>query len=547
MTKRTPPETDSAAELFSSRVSMLQAALPEFLRSQRWFAAKAQTISRVTVADLIALGSGCQADGYWLLLAEVLLSDQTRQQYTIPLVVEPQRDSDNSTVLLHCLPADSETPAFQVADATGRPAFWRCFLQHSHRSDIQGSQQSGQLRIVSADVNSPLAAGLLEDLSVDFCESSQSNTTVFLGGHSCLKLFRRPSPELNPDVETGLFLTTRTDFRNSPSVVGHIELVRQDGLVLCLAMITELVPALSDAWTFTRSQIDSFWERLFISQKLLEASPDTVEWTISACAEALPADARLLGEFPEAAALLGRRTAELHIALASDSLSAAFCSEPESISSVQEHLRALRGEVATTTALLKTAKPADSETADLAEQVTVAASATLDTLESAAQSLAGRQIRVHGDYHLGQILRTDDDFIIIDFEGEPDRGAGERRGKHSVMKDLAGLVRSLHYAACAGAADLIPCLDDREIPGNVSHWQEFWFSCAARSFLNGYLQTAAGQDFLPASADRAQQLLDLYLLEKVLYELRYELNNRPDWVAIPLAGLKAVLHLQETQ
>ncbi|MFP6762715.1 MAG: hypothetical protein VB858_03830 [Planctomycetaceae bacterium] len=529
MTKQMPPEPDSAAQLFSSQVSILQAALPGFLTDQRWFAGKTQTIACVTVADAIALGTGCRADEYWLLLAEVLLSDQTRQQYSIPLVIERQQDSDNSAVLLHFRPTGSTATTCYVADATGRPDFWRCFVRYACIADSLRSHQNRQLKYVPTGRGTAWADGPLDDLSVELCESSQSNTTVFLGGHACLKLFRRPSVEINPDVEIGVFLTTRTHFTNSPAVTGQIQLVPQDGPAVCLAMISELVPALSDAWNFTRSQVDSFWQQLFISQKLLEASPDPVEWTIAACGGPLPADAQLLGDFPEAVALLGRRTAELHIALDSDSLSEAFCPEQESLTSVQEHLLRIRGEVATTVALLQSATLADPTAADLATRISAVASSRLDDLESAVESLTGRLMRVHGDYHLGQILRTDGDFMIIDFEGEPDRTPAERRRKCSVMKDVAGLIRSLHYAACAGAADLIPCLDDREIPGNVMHWQNFWFHCAAHSFLKGYLETADGHGFLPASMDQTQQLLELHLLEKVLYELRYELNNRPDW------------------
>ena len=548
MTTRIPRDNGSFIELFSSQIPLLQTALPGFLVQQRWFAAKAQTISHVTVTEAISLGSGCQSDDYWLILAEVLLSDRTSQQYSIPLVVEPQQNSSDSTVVLHLLPADAppadgDTRTLEVADATSRPAFWQCFVERSLSTEIQ----NGQLTFVPADHSSGSAAVLSGDLSVEFCNSSQSNTTVFLDTQSCLKLFRRPASNLNPDVETGLFLTTRTHYRHSPPVIGHIELIRGNGSTLCLAMITEFVPASGDAWAYTVSQIDGFWEQMFNNQTLLESSPVTVEWTIAASDEELSDHAHLLGDFPAAATLLGQRTAELHIALASDSASNEFCPEPESIESVREHLRTLRSEVATTTALLESAPLADSITTGLVERIAGAAGTRLDTLEAAAEALAGPQIRVHGDYHLGQVLRTVDDFMIIDFEGEPDRSPEARRRKSSVMKDLAGLIRSFHYASCAGAVDLIPCLDDRNIPGNVSLWQNFWFSCAARCFLNGYLKTAAGQEFLPESRYQAQQLLDLHLLEKVLYELRYELNNRPDWVAIPLTGLTAMLNLQGTE
>ncbi|MGZ0172259.1 MAG: maltose alpha-D-glucosyltransferase, partial [Planctomycetales bacterium] len=141
------------------------------------------------------------------------------------------------------------------------------------------------------------------------------------------------------------------------------------------------------------------------------------------------------------------------------------------------------------------------------------------------------------------VLRTKSDFIILDFEGEPNRPFDERRQKRCAMKDVAGMIRSLHYASCTTAVGMLPSPDPAIT--NEKHWQRFWYECAAAAFSLAYKDTAEGQPFLPADWEAFEKLLDLFLIEKVLYELRYEINNRPDWVRIPLAGLNAVLGLKD--
>jgi trehalose synthase-fused probable maltokinase len=535
---------DSAADLFSADVTHLESALPGFLRKQRWFAGKTLEVTSATVADAVPCGRQENAKhNFRLLIADVLFSDESRQQYAIPVAVESLVEADASqTILCFVEYGRNESPAALV-EASSQPAFWRQLLKQATGLDADTPLEESRVRFVPTEFAPDWTIDDLNKLSIELREAEQSNTSVVLGSGHFLKLFRRPSPEINPDVEIGVFLTRSSRFDSSPAVAGHVEYLPPDGPPECLALISELVPATSDAWSFTHSCVDEFWQQLFVSQKMLEESPSGVDWSIASCGEPLPDDGELLGEFVAEAALLGRRTAELHIALASDHETAAFRPEPASEESVREHLTTIRREVQSTAVLLESAELHDPIAPELPNQIRETALARLDEFEAVAADIAYRQIRVHGDYHLGQVLRTAADFVIIDFEGEPDRPISERREKRSAMKDVAGLVRSLHYAACAGAANLIPALDDRSIPENVTAWQNFWFGCAARSFLSGYFEAASGDVFLPESPAQTQQLLDLYVLEKVLYELRYELNNRPDWVAIPLAGLKAVLGL----
>ena len=533
-----PARVDSATDLFLAETSPLLTALPEFLADQRWFAGKTKSISQIRMDEALPVAT-TTAGEFWLAMIEVRFDDQIGQRYAVPLSIKSSVENAPSRILTF-VEADGSDPQ-AVFEASSDSEFWAEFLRSALSNVDSGSDARPALRFLKTD--SDLTWSATSHITVEFPETEQSNTSVILDGRYFLKMFRRPSAETNPDVEVASFLTVDAGFTHSPCVTGHVDFLPASGPPECLALISGLVPAESDAWTFTLEQNDGFWQRLFLSQKMLEVTPPTVDWSIASCGSPLPDDAELIGDFLDDAKLLGRRTAELHIALSSDPDCDAFRPEPATVESIQCLLATIRVEVESTRSMLELADLADPVSPDLPGRIQAAALAQLTEFEAAASDIACRQIRVHGDYHLGQILRTEDDFVIIDFEGEPDRLIVERREKRSALKDVAGLVRSLHYAACTGAAKLTPALDDRSIPDNVTAWQNFWFGCSARVFLEGYLETATGQVFLPDSPAQTQQLLDLYLLEKVLYELRYELNNRPDWVAIPLAGLKAVLNL----
>lgn len=541
MSENATARVASRADLFSGDAAFLESALAKFLEGQRWFAGKSAGIADVSVADVVALGAVNGAE-FFLLFANVVLNDRSIQHYAIPISTVADNERDSTKTILTFLVTGSGQSRQAVIEASGEPSFWRRLLASAVQTN--GTEKNLPIRFVPADSMPMCEKDRLSELPVEIHEAEQSNSSILLGGEYFLKMFRRPTSDINPDVEIGSFLTANDRFQNAPAVAGHVEYRPAGGHPECLGVISALVSATGDAWSFTLARIDEFWQRLFLSQKLLEEMPLAVESSVTSCGEVLPDEAELIGEFLHDAALLGRRTAELHIALASDSQSIEFCPEPATVESVRKHLAAIRREAEATAALLESAGISRDVSPELARQIHGRSLAKLDEFEAAAAEIRCCRIRVHGDYHLGQILRTTDDFVIIDFEGEPDRPISERREKRSAMKDVAGLVRSLHYAACAGAAKLIPALDDGRIPDSVTAWQNFWFGCSARSFLKGYFESASGQVFLPEITRHRQQLLDLYLLEKSLYELRYELNNRPDWVAIPLAGLRSVLGLQ---
>ncbi|HXH05231.1 MAG TPA: phosphotransferase, partial [Vicinamibacterales bacterium] len=252
-----------------------------------------------------------------------------------------------------------------------------------------------------------------------------------------------------------------------------------------------------------------------------------------------PAVRDALGGYYESAATLGRRTAELHLALASGS-DPAFAPERMTRADWRRLAGAMKRQARRALrTLARRATDLPPEARDLARRVQLASRRILDRFDRLEGFGAdGARIRIHGDYHLGQVLWAEDDFYIVDFEGEPARPLEERRHKQSPLKDIAGMLRSYGYAAHVGllvAAGQRP--DDR---ARLEPWARVWATWSASAFLRSYLDTAGGAMFLPSEPAAARALLDAFALEKACYELEYELNNRPDWVEIPLAGLLAL-------
>ena len=250
----------------------------------------------------------------------------------------------------------------------------------------------------------------------------------------------------------------------------------------------------------------------------------------------------MIGAYLESAKLLGQRTAELHLALSSDAQDEKF--RPEEFSQLYQRslYQSFRNQAGRVLSLLRRTLPQLEEDAQVQASRILALEPALMAIFKAVDGskIAATRIRNHGDYHLGQVLFTGKDFVIIDFEGEPDRPVGERRIKRSPLRDLAGMLRSFDYAALMRRGELAE-------PGTpqfavLTHWAQTWQLWVSATFLGAYFETADGADFVPREKRDTQLLLDAFLLEKALYELGYELNNRPDWAMVPLEG---ILHLLE--
>jgi len=376
----------------------------------------------------------------------------------------------------------------------------------------------------------------------------QSNTSIVLGEKLMLKVFRRLQEGINPDVEIGTFLTERTSFRHFPPVAGTINYLRHDQPPISLAILQAFVRNQGDAWQFTLNALGGYFDRVSAVQPGLDPESKSSGWaeddhsnhslpmTLLIQTVLPPLAEELIGDYLDAARLLGQRTAELHMALGSESDDPNFAPEPFTEvyqRSIYESMRNLTSKVfqLLRTLQLPQISPEQCKRAlDLEPEILRRFAPLVE------RKITASRTRIHGDFHLGQVLYTGTDFVIIDFEGEPGRPMGERRSKFSPLRDVAGMLRSFHYVA---HSSLISRSAEQNPDGiaRLERWAQRWYIGCCSAFLNSYLQVAGRAAFVPQKREELQILLEAFLLEKAIYELGYELNNRPDWVTVPLKGI----------
>ena len=376
--------------------------------------------------------------------------------------------------------------------------------------------------------------------------AEQSNTSLIYGDALILKMFRRLQTGQNPDVEIGRFLTEVAHFNRIPPFLGEIAMTSSSGETTTIAMLQGLVENEGDGWAWFLRQLSKFYSDVSLNSDA-PAMPPPEFGSDGLRQDWIPATGH---EAMTASALLGRRTAEMHIALSSSSTDQAFTPEPCSYDDLNADAIQIESQIKSALEALKLRFPSLDESAtDEAGLLLSKRLELIDRSRSIANlASAGKRIRIHGDYHLGQTLRTGTtdglagtgDFILLDFEGEPARPFSQRRRKQSPLKDVAGMLRSFSYVAFAGL---------KEYEGNagkstpspatssLTKWAQAWQGYASAEFLRAYQETIAKKAELLPSPREAQTLLDAFVLEKALYELQYELNNRPTWVHIPLAGI----------
>ena len=384
--------------------------------------------------------------------------------------------------------------------------------------------------------------------------AEQSNTSIICGNKLFLKIYRRLQPEENPDVEVCRFLTEVAHFTRIPPFLGEISISSASAAKTTVALLQGLVTNQGDGWQWFLDELVTWLPSA--AERPMPAHSIAPSWQNED--KQIPESLESARATLEAAALLGRRTAELHLALASSSTHAAFAPEPWTAVELTHDAKHIELQIKSAFEALKSNLPKlDDATCDQAGLL-LSRRAELIQRARSIQSVAaaGQRIRIHGDYHLGQTLRIaatrndfvgednrKEDFVLIDFEGEPARTIEERRRKQSPLKDVVGMMRSFAYVAFA-AVDR--CDTEKRVDGHALDraalfaWAQHWQAAATSQFLWSYREgMVENRDLLPPPME-AQILLDAYLLEKALYELLYELNNRPSWVRIPLNGILAL-------
>ena len=507
--------------------SPLEGVLATFIPAQRWFRSKARTVKGARLLDVVSLEpvtaeAPKAGAGPWLAFVELRFAEGETETYALPLrwLAAAEKTED---VLLRV----------DAGDGTGEHYLCDGSLSSEvagllHRLAFSGERVRGRSHTLLGRCDSGDSVPLPEPIKP--LGTEQSNTSFVFGQALVGKLVRRVEAGGSLEVEV-LEALDRVERRpNVPKIQAHIDV--DAGQAAGTLWISEtFVPNEGDAWQLTIDHAQRFYE-LALSGRLGDA-PETPS------ADPPPASVEL--DFAPLSRLLGRRTAELHAALyeSSHGESAPRAFNALSSRGFYQSVRNLNAKAFDALRKASLSEPA----ARLAREVVARKSELRKILDKAlAAPLAGMRMRIHGDYHLGQVLYTGNDFYIIDFEGEPARTPRERRRPRSPLADVAGMLRSLHYAAFGVLTMPLPGARIRpEDAAKLEPWARYFFEACAREFLSAYLATAENAAFLVGTPAQVRTLLEIHMLEKASYELLYELNMRPEWAALPLRGLLALL------
>jgi maltose alpha-D-glucosyltransferase/alpha-amylase len=489
--------------------------LPGFIAHRRWFSGKDIRSPSIRVSATVPFEHGI--DRFLMAVADVSGGSET-SRYVLPLTIRWARytNIDSGPAILAAVRHGPREGT--LLDATTEPEFIAALLSNIRAGATAGDNQRIEFRPTGAFAAAPPP----EVTSVKAVDREQSNSSIIVDNRYVVKILRRLAPGIHPEIEIGRFLTDETAFQNAPALLGSAELVEGEGRS-ALAVVHAFVENQGDAWSLTVGSLERLIDaqRLNLAEPLLETGDTPV----------------LLQRMRQ----IGKRTAELHKAFASRADIEDFAPEPI----VAEDVAALTGELSDRArARLDLVHASISS---LPQNVRHLATRLVDSRDAILAHIGqghdvpyqGQKIRHHGDFHLGQILIAKDDAYILDFEGEPRRTVDERRRKAPPARDVAGLLRSIDYAVSAAMANA-PDLSDEDRSVLAPLMRE-WGARLTDAFWTSYRETLGDSGLWPSDQLQTNQLLELFLLEKALYEIEYELTNRPDWSHIPLEATARIL------
>ena len=492
--------------------------LSAFLQRQRWFGGKGKALAAAHVVDAIALSHG--TDRRLLAFVDVEYRGGHPERYAMPLVIRSVIDPGDADALVEFPPSSSRE---WICDATHDANTWVSLYEDVAQSrELVG--EAGCLRTRSIPQGERELSMPVREAKV--LSGEQSNTSVVFDRRVILKLIRKVEAGINPDSEMLEFLTTQTVCSYVPSLLGLLTYENKIGDACkpaTVAVLQRFVSDSVDGWSYTLTHLE----------RLLGEGPAVVDrgHTLS------QAVTDMSGPFLQDMRRLGAMTGELHLALSSQNEPEAFRPEPITAQDV-EQWQGRMGQLLTAVCRdLRALPPNQLLAAGLTDEdvtgLETACPQWFGDLRLLSQTGASK-IRHHGDYHLGQVLKTKESFVVIDFEGEPARSLEARRAKLCPLKDVGGMLRSFSYAA------QVLLVRRRTASATDVGLMEEWERTTRAAFLEGYRATAQPGHviFLPPNWEDALRIIHVYELEKVLYELGYEMRNRPDWLSVPLTGLR---------
>ncbi len=523
--------------IFEEKVKVqLEEILPDFLKKQHWFRGKTKNIKSTTIKEVIPINNA------HLVLIQVKYTEGDIETYAVPFAFISAKERDTliskySQSIIARLQVGNESGF--LYDALFNKEFCQRLIlaieRRRHYKGLDGEVVGMPIRALGKNRECELAQN-----GISLIRAEQNNTSFVFGRKFILKFFRYIEPGINPDWEIGIFLTQK-NFPHVPAVAGGIQYITGRDTTLNIAILHEYIPNQGDAWHYTLESLSSFFVRVLTLNNETALKILNEYQTSDFGYNILPSEiAELIGAYLTSAQLLGQRTAELHKVLASTQ-NPEFAPEPFSTlyqRSLYQSMRSLSRQVFQLLRHRLTDMSDDMKI--LTQRILDWESKIIERFQAVTKKkISAMRIRCHNDYHLGQVLYTGKDFVIIDFEGEPARPLTERRIKRSALRDVAGMIRSFHYAAYSALLQHHK-IRSEDIP-RLEPWLALWYKYVSVNFIRSYLDLAKEAPFLPKDKEEFDLLFESLLLEKAIYELGYELNYRPDWVVIPMRGIEYVM------
>lgn len=511
--------------------ALTQHIRPEYFQSKRWFGSKMRTIEGYRIIDVGFLD--VESDTFCLLLVEVTYAGGDPEFYQLPLAFALAADVPAT------LQEQPEGIAFVVPTPDGDMCAYDAFEDDLFCAALYtGMADNRDFPMRHGTLLFRHLPGQMSELDVHAVKrirTEQSNTSIIFNGQLILKTFRKLAVGRNPDFEVPHYLTAHTDFSYVPKVAGFIEYVGTHEGAISVGVLQDFVLNQGDGYTNALNRVREYFAQVL---PYIDGHPDYTE------ADQREQAAAFAGTVPDIATRLGQITGQLHAALSGRTELEAFV--PERITQEQVELWEENISTMISRVIQGIRGRLDDESPELQALLEPIArnEETFLTMVGGLGALVEEgchRTRYHGDYHLGQVLHTDADFVILDFEGEPARTLEERRAKHSPLKDVAGMIRSFNYAVYSVLFEIWSerTLDEEE-KRELEGWAFAWEGLAQRAFLDGYRETVrnpAGLQSVPVSDGVFEQVVQIFELEKAFYELAYEFNNRPGWVPIPATGI----------
>ena len=522
------------------RKKLETALLPRYLRMQQWFGGNSRTIQGMEIKYHMEMA--IQNLKTRLLLVEVTYNDGLPELYQLPVAFLPEQEPEALEAIPenHILArADLDGITGFLFDAVYNERFREAIFKYVRKGHKQGRAMNELLfyrhnRSIPAKI--PAGKSRVQD-------TYQTFSALVYESNYYLKLYRVLDHTINPDLEITRYLSEKTSFDQVPAFAGSITYnTGKDGSMV-LGMVQKLIPNQGTAWDYTRDALHRFFEKVLVTGRQLSPPRLAGDSHRAIDYDALPlAIKEFIGSaFPERMMLLGQRTAEMHKVLAAHPELPGFEHERFSLHYQRSLFSSLQGLTRSTFEMLQ--RKLEELPAGIREEAREVLGNRNEVLRCFRRIYSHKiptdKIRTHGDYHLNQLLWTGRDFVIRNFEGEPMRPFSERRLKRSPLRDVAAMLRSLHYAAYSAIMEQE--YDRERKDGQLEDWAEAWTMFNSGFFLRGYLDHIGAHNFIPEDKGDYNILMDTFLLEKAVYELNYELNHRPEWVLIPLRGIRSIL------